>query len=329
MKTIHKLSIWCVLTISALLSSCDIEAPYIREDTAIHFRTENVLGTQMRVFAEPEDDRAYYYYSVMTKEEFESYKLDEFNFMTIIIDSLYRDYLDWRSKLLRENETYITTFRSFSFHYGKSDSYYINLKPNTDYLIYGFTIDPENIQFPVGQLYTMPVRTGNVDTSVSKTVFDFSVTMTAELHNYQGDLCNLEVSVRPSKDGHLSREPYIFALIPEWAYDTDEFDHNPLLYLMYIAYYAENGNMFTGVDAKHLLYTDISSAFDTAFEGQKYFVAAAAYRESWYKALYTLDFEFQPVQQIPYTHYEKTDYEKEYNELLPRLIEIIKNEHEH
>lgn len=320
MKKFHSL---CASVLLAL-TACNTQAPYITHDCEITFKTSDVMGTQLRIFAEPKDDRAYYYYSIISQAAFDSLHIEDYHFMTLMLDSLYRDYLEWRSPLLWENEEYITDFRSFSFNYGPSDRYCVGLTPNTDYMIYGFCINPDNIQQPIGKLYRQSIRTGAVDLAVSPTVFDFSVVMEQKV--YEGTYGSMQVTARPSLDGHLSREPYLFFVFPESEFQDEPYNGNLILFTMVVSSYLQYVVQNSITSSKYLLYSDISSISNAFFpeDGEKYVALAAAYRISWPKALYMLHFEYEKDAKINFTHEPLVDHTQECLELQPKCDSIFK-----
>ena len=84
-------------------------------------------------------------------------------FMTLMVDSLYIDYLDWRYDYLRNQEDYIADFASHSLQYGDSEKYFQNLQPDTDYWVYAFVVDPGTKE-PFDKLWLTTVRTDSLST---------------------------------------------------------------------------------------------------------------------------------------------------------------------
>lgn len=298
----------------SVLTACNIESPYIKTGTRLTFKTSDVMGTQMMVSAHPEDDRSYYYFDILEKSKYDSMKLNDEHFMAIMLDSLYRYYLDWRSSYLWTNEPYIAEFRSFAFYYGDAQRYFISLTPNTDYVIFGMNINPDDIQYPVGHLYKQYVRTGDVDYKVSETVFDFAVKMYDKPTMFGGGECLLNATIRPSKEGHLSREPYLALMISDKDMGNEELPYE-LRLTQYIREYAEmvqwaiaqNPQSADRFLKKDITYLSIFN-YGAIEPGEWVTVIATAYRISWPKALYVRHFQYQPGTELPYAHDEKTDY---------------------
>lgn len=302
--------IFSLIIFAAFLASCDIESPYIKDGCPIQFEIVNMLGTQGTIVATPEDDRAFYYFSVMLQKDFQEWEGKDEHFMTIQLDSLYRDYLDWRSPLLYEKEDYITDFRSHAFSYGKAERYYASLKPLTDYVIYGFCINPDDIQRPIGKLYTLKFRTTDVNTSVSPMVIDFDINMPEHDINFQGLEASMIISARPSIHGKPTKEPYLFSYITEK--DLNLYYGGKIINFVSekateIQSYIETSPEY----AYQMLYHDISTigVWNSEIEeGDWIYVVGAAYRISWMKALYTYRFQFKRGTTIPYTHDSKIDW---------------------
>lgn len=93
-------------------------------------------------------------------------------FMTLMVDSLYIDYLDWRYNYLKNQEDYIADFASHSLQYGDSERYFQDLQPDTDYWVYAFVVDPGSKE-PYDQLWLETVHTDSL--SACRAWFDTRV----------------------------------------------------------------------------------------------------------------------------------------------------------
>lgn len=82
-------------------------------------------------------------------------------FMTLMVDSLYQDYLKWRYDYLKNQEDFIADFASHSLQYGDSEKYFQNLKPDTDYWVYAFVVDPYSKE-PFDNLWLQTVHTDSL-----------------------------------------------------------------------------------------------------------------------------------------------------------------------
>lgn len=294
-----------LIAMACALAACNIEAPYITEAKGLTFEANNIMGTQMTVHCTPEDDRSYYYFSLMTQTEYKELDMTDGHFMTIMLDSLYRNYLDWRRDLLYNNEEYIMSFRNHSFHYGHASQFFTNLKPETDYVIYGFVINPEDIQLPIGKLYTQNVRTTKVINDVSPMVIDFRYDISPKIDTTywttDGTDINMElvseaiISVRPSVNGKPTKDPYVFHIIEDEVLDTH--------YGGDIGVYADQvvAGILSG-DYPSLIRRDISMERYYMEPGKSYTVMAAAYRTSYRDALFYLHIDAIPGASQNYSH---------------------------
>lgn len=293
------------IVFACALVACNIEAPYITEAKGIEFEATEVMGTQMTVNCKPEDDRSYYYFSIMEYADYVNLNMTDAHFMTITLDSLYREYLDWRYAYLYNNEEYIMSFRNHSFHYGNSSRFFINLKPKTDYLIYGFTINPEDIQSPIGKLYTKRVQTTEVNNEVSPMVIDFRYDISNVSNTMQestgDDFSQIEYadaifSIRPSIDGKPTKDPYMVEIISDETLQRD-FDGDIGKYADFIVEITLNGIITS--DAIH---RDIAMHKYYVELGKGYTIIAAAFRKSYRQALYYKHFTAAAGQSEGYSH---------------------------
>lgn len=284
-----------LLTIMCMFSSCNTEAPTTTEPTRLTFTVSDVMGTQALVSVAPEDIRAYYYYDVVPAEQILNSGRHDDRIMLLIMDSVKRHYLDWRYNYLLEDETYIADFKSHCLHYGADWVYFVQLQPETDYLVIGFCVNPITEE-PLGELQRYAFRTTAVDDStVSKTRFDFQVNMYE--NPTQEDVYSARISVRPSLNGHPSLEPYI------WSYVEDDY-----LDEMYggdiYQFVAEYVRVLTQYgDIYRVLSSDIQSMeYDGFTPGKSYTLIAAAYRLTWPQALYTRRFTYEVGKELKYDH---------------------------
>lgn len=287
------------------MAACNIEAPYITDAKGLEFEAVDVMGTQMTVHCTPEDDRSYYYFSIMTQREYKNLNMTDGHFMTVMLDSLYREYLDWRRDLLYNNEEYIMSFRNHSFHYGHASRFFTNLMPETDYIIYGFAINPEDIQLPIGKLYTQSVRTTKINNDVSPMVIDFRYDIspvidttywTTDGTDIQMELVSEAIiSVRPSVNGKPTKDPYVFQIIDDETLNKQ--------YGGDIGKYADQvvAGILSG-DYPSLIRRDINMERSYMQPGKGYTIMAAAYRTSYRKALYYMHLYAEPGASQNYSH---------------------------
>lgn len=283
---------------------CETRAPYITTDTPLHFEATDVMGTQMTVHAWAEDDRAYFYFDLLEKDTLEALNMSDEHLMTLILDKLYQNYLSWRFDYLVEDEEYIASFESRTFFHGKSQRFCFNLKPSTEYVMFGFCVNPDDVQKPVGKLYRQHVCTTPVNYEVSPMVIDFMVDVDTLGVGYAA----VFYCIRPSVNGHATQEPYVAALVEEGV--LDYFYHGS------IREYADSmvSKMLkdeTGEELNNMLKRDIMSGGEMAHPNADYWLVGAAYRISYPQAIYTRHFKATPGLHLPYGHDEKTDYSKD------------------
>ena len=286
------------------LMACETRAPYITHDSPLHFEATEVMGTQMTIHAWAEDDRAYYYFDLLPKSRLDSLEMSDEHLMTIILDKLYQNYLDWRFNYLVEDQEYIASFESRTFFHGKSQRFCFNLTPETEYEIIGFCINPDNVQKPVGKLYRQRVCTTPVNYDVSPMVIDFMVDVDTLGIGYN----YVSFHMRPSVNGHATQEPYVAALVEKGV--LDYFYHGS------IREYADSmvSRLLrdeTGEETTRIMYRDITGLGEMARSNAEYWLVAAAYRISYPKAIYTRHFKATRGLHLPYGHDEKTDYSED------------------
>ena len=154
-RNLHFLNLQIVvLLLAVVLTGCtDGEAEFITEPTTIHIQVLNdkITAGTAQVYVEPEDDRAYFYARAIPADMYKPGTMDH-DYMTLVMDRVYIDYLEWRYWHLIEGETYIASFSSHSLKYGVQTLHVDTLLPYTRYMIYAFCVNPVNMQ-PMGKFY--------------------------------------------------------------------------------------------------------------------------------------------------------------------------------
>ena len=154
-----------------LLAGCKTESKYHLLGVKFEIEVATVTKGYIHTYFYP-STVAYYVTGCMPVND----KYDPINksqqFMTLMVDSLYIDYLDWRYDYLKNQEDYIADFASHSLQYGDSERYFQNLQPDTDYWVYAFVVDPGSKE-PFDQLWLTTVRTGSEE--VCRAWFDTRV----------------------------------------------------------------------------------------------------------------------------------------------------------
>lgn len=257
-----------------LFSACEAELKTISKPVGIdlHINVETLRATKVYVNATPEVDKVWYFWDVIKCEEIDESPRSEEQFMDLVIDGEYVDYLSWRHDKLMEGVPFIGNFASHSLSYGPTNYYFTELEPDTDYYVYAFCVNSDNNK-PMGDLKKVKFRTKpNPDPSYRNSmVIDF------EMHEN-------EVMVIPSKEG--LEDYYIWDIV-----EADQLEAMKLnleeYALQYVDYITKQGYlrsaMCRGIVKDYL-----------ALEGGKaYILIAGAYDANFEKALYVRHFVFQ------------------------------------
>lgn len=276
-----------------MVMACETQSPTTERSTQLRVQLEGLKASQVIVHITPTDDRVYYYSEVLSKADFQALQLDDAHYMKIKADEQYRQYLDWRKELLYDNTQYIADFYSYAFSYGNSSNFYINLTPETDYYVLSFCIHPVSKE-PIGKLQRYPFTTPAIDmTTVSQMVLDFRVQM------YDADNEHIaRISIRPSLNSQATKEPYLWTIVSDDQ--LAEYDHDISTFCQsYVSALFEN----PGALEAHLSRDITTTSIHHLVPGKGYtLLAAAAYRYTWMKAVYTLHFTYRPNTDIPYQH---------------------------
>ena len=290
-----------VFVLGTLITSCDTEAPYLRSESKLTFVVESVSGTHVEVSALAADDRSYYFFDITETSRIKDLNISDYHLMMFTLDVLYRNYLEWRFNYIVQDEAYITDFRSHTFQYGPCKKTFSNLKPNTDYTILGFCIDPDNIQEPIGKLYKIPVHTSQANSSISNMNIDLRV----DVMDYgpTEDSLTVMLSMRPSEDGMPTRETY--AAISVTEQELREMAGGDLLqYALLMMNELAQGSAPKQVWVRH----DIVSDAKNFHRGDTVWFAAAPFTTAFAHSFFTRCFVVEPNTHLPYGHDEKTDY---------------------
>jgi len=143
------------------LFSCNTKAYYTTKACKIEIKVESAALSASSVLVNftPQDERAYYYADIVTKEHFDSVANYE-RYMQLVLDTKYKDYINWRYDLLLRFEEYVASFVTHSLCYGRDSRYFKDLLPNKEYVLIAFCVNPETNQ-PNGELFYTPVKTAN------------------------------------------------------------------------------------------------------------------------------------------------------------------------
>lgn len=156
-----------------LAASCNPDAKWATEDVTIDI-TPTTISAGYIECAFATDKEAYYLIDCVPAVEGYDPSLpqNQKQFMMLAIDSAIVQYLDWRHDLLKAGEFNIAPFASHCLQYGTINHFFTNLKPDTDYWIFAFVVNPDKLE-PAGKLYLQKVTT--TDHSVVDVKFEYRV----------------------------------------------------------------------------------------------------------------------------------------------------------
>ena len=145
------------ILLCAIFAACNPDAVAYTEGIEITIDVEQVSAgfAQVRFSANKE---AYYLISIQpTQEGIDPQKIAK-TFMLLSLDSAYADYLYWRNKQLQQHIPFVADFPSHSLQYGNIKHFFTLLRPNTEYWVYAFVVDP-NTNKPAGKLFLETITT--------------------------------------------------------------------------------------------------------------------------------------------------------------------------
>lgn len=270
-----------VLAFVALLASCNKEAIYTTRPCRIDINLEQKNVTASYAIAEftPQNVSTYYYADVVPMERFKGIK-DEQRFMQLCVDSLYRDYINWRYEYLVKSEKYIANFANHCLCYGSDSRYFKDLNPENDYVLFAFCVNPETNQ-PIGQLYSLPFRTS----VLKRSDMTFQVMF---LEREDGTY----VSVVPSDDD----ENFVW----EWE-DKDYFSENKITVEEYAEYLKKT---YKEYGMGEYMYSKGSQSYKCQpgdlEDGHEYIVLAIGYDGEWTTKVFTHEFSYPFEGEGPY-----------------------------
>lgn len=142
------------------LTSCDPDAKYYTKKVSI--KIEQKRKSLSYVEAEfTTNKEAYYYMNILPDSNTEYVNLMRKNpkqFMSLMIDSAYVEYVEWRYSFLKSGVTTVADFASHSLRYGPVKKFFQDLKEGSKYHLFAFAVDPSSNK-PIGNLYTLDVET--------------------------------------------------------------------------------------------------------------------------------------------------------------------------
>lgn len=148
-RTVLHITLLILMALAAF--SCQTGARYEIRRVEIDTQILDISAGYVRVTAQPNRD-AYYAMGVVKKDlrEYDPYGKPN-QFMTLMLDSLYLEYTNWRYPYLKHGVDYIASFESHSLHYDSTEVYFNGLIPDTKYWLYSFPVDPY-AKTPTGSL---------------------------------------------------------------------------------------------------------------------------------------------------------------------------------
>ncbi|MBR4264347.1 MAG: hypothetical protein IKQ48_07215 [Paludibacteraceae bacterium] len=140
-----------------LLPSCNPEAEYETKNVKVKMEIKTVSSG----FVECDfstDKGAYYLIGIIEPWENFNPMYNQKQFMQLVLDYAYAEYLVWRNDLLIRKEFNVASFASHSIQYGSVHHFFTGLVPNHDYWLYAFAVNPETMQ-PISNLQLENVLT--------------------------------------------------------------------------------------------------------------------------------------------------------------------------
>ena len=157
MNKLYSIAVYALSAIAVFFASCDPDAKWVTEDVEIKIRIERAsAGFAVCEFTTNKEA----YYLIAIEEVRPGYNPMDHQkaFMSMALDSAYASYLLWRNELWQRDEFNVAPFASHSLQYGNEYYTFTGLKPDTEYWIYAFVVDPVAMK-PVGPLVLKNVQT--------------------------------------------------------------------------------------------------------------------------------------------------------------------------
>lgn len=145
----------CLL--AAVVCSCDPNAKAYTKRIEIDIDVQNISEGFVQVEFSTNRE-AFYLVSIQPARENVNPEEIAKTFMLLALDSAYLDYLHWRNDQLTNLTPFVADFSSHSLQYGTTNRTFCFLKPDTDYWIFAFGVDPTTNK-PFGQLFLKTITT--------------------------------------------------------------------------------------------------------------------------------------------------------------------------
>ena len=150
-------AVFILSAIAVLFPSCNPEAKFETKDVEIYMDLQTVSAGFVECSFSTNKDAYYLVACEPARKGIDPMSYQK-QFMMMALDSANIEYIAWRDLLLKEGEFNVAPFASHALSYGKTDQYFTNLTPDTDYWIYAFVVNPETLK-PAGKLYLMDIHT--------------------------------------------------------------------------------------------------------------------------------------------------------------------------
>ena len=150
--------IFPTIALAALLAAaCSTEAVYKTKDVTLTMEIKQVSAGFCEAYFRTDKDAYFYIAAEQVREGVDPFSIEK-QFKTLALDYAYMNYINWRYEHLLEGEPHIAEFSSHSLQYVEQDYFFNDLKPDTDYWVYGFVVDPKT-NSPCGDLVLKTIRT--------------------------------------------------------------------------------------------------------------------------------------------------------------------------
>ncbi len=205
------------------LTSCDPDAKYYTKKVSI--KIEQKRKSLSYVEAEfTTNKEAYYYMNILPDSNTEYVNLMRKNpkqFMSLMIDSAYVEYVEWRYSFLKAGESNVADFASHSLRYGPVKKFFQNLKEGSKYHLFAFAVDAESNK-PIGELYTLDVET---------------LTHQAVNIHFNARVSGNWFYIYPldEKNSVIDYSPYVWSYIDEEFFE-EKYKKNPEAFLRFLLY---------------------------------------------------------------------------------------------
>lgn len=259
-----------------LLCSCDYESETVflkrPVDIDLHIFQHTLGATKVYIEASPAQDEVYYIWDVVPQSRLDNFGRSEKQYMELVVDGLYAQYINWRHDKLESGEPFIGNFANQYMSFGQTHYFFTELTPDTDYCVWAFCVNSSDNK-PMGDLHKLAFHTQPMpDASYrSPMVIDFEINRS-------------EVLIVPSVED--VDDYYAWDYISER--DLASQYHGSLEEWALATYTSR----LSGQTLRNSLCRGIIKDQLNLSPGETYIVAAAAYDANFEKALFTRRFTY-------------------------------------